>query len=72
MAFNEFLVEDLVAQINAFIADVDPWSCDQLAHLFLGLAAERALQVGIEFGHRLLRGASISRIGRKSLSVTPH
>ena len=53
LAVDQFLIQDLVAEINALIADVDPWPGNQLAHLFLRLAAERALQVGIEFGHRL-------------------
>jgi hypothetical protein len=30
-----FLADDVVAQVNAFIADEDGGACDQLAHLML-------------------------------------
>jgi len=41
------LFDDLVAQLDAFVADVDPGAGDQLLHLLLTLAAEGALeQVG--------------------------
>lgn len=33
-------LDDVVAKIDAFIADVDRWSGDQLAHVILMLAAE--------------------------------
>jgi hypothetical protein len=52
LAIDQFLIKDLVAEIDALIADVDPRTGDQLAHLILRLTAERALQMGIEFGHR--------------------
>ena len=51
MAVYQLLIKDLVAEIDTFIADVDTRAGDQLAHLFLRLAAERALQVGVELGH---------------------
>ena len=44
MAVYQLLIQDLVAEIDTFIADVDTRAGDQLAHLFLRLAAERALQ----------------------------
>ena len=41
------LFDDLVAQLDALVADVDAGAGDQLLHLLLALAAERALeQVG--------------------------
>ena len=52
VAVHQFLVEDLVAEVDALVADVHPWAGDQFAHLVLGLAAEGTLQVGIELGHR--------------------
>jgi hypothetical protein len=41
---RQLLLDDLVAQIDAFVADVDTWTRDQLLDLLLRLAAERALQ----------------------------
>ena len=52
LAVDQFLIEDLIAEIDALIADVDARTGDQLAHLILRFTAERALQMGIEFGHR--------------------
>ena len=63
MAVYQLLIQDLVAEIDTFIADVDTRAGDQLAYLFLRLAAERALQVGVELGHR--QGSPDSRIDRK-------
>ena len=42
--FSELLVEDLVAQPDALVADVHGRARDELAHLLLRLTAERALQ----------------------------
>src|SRR5215468_3323095 len=39
------LGDDVVAELDALVADVDRRPCDELAHLALGLAAERAAQV---------------------------
>ena len=52
LAVHQFLVQDLVAEIDALVADVDARTGDQLAHLVLRFPAERALQMGIEFRHR--------------------
>jgi hypothetical protein len=41
---GELLLDDLVAQINALIADVDPWASDEFFDLLLRLTAERTLQ----------------------------
>src|SRR4029078_11921875 len=41
---GKLLVEDLVAQPDALVADVHGGAPDELAHLLLRLAAERALQ----------------------------
>jgi hypothetical protein len=37
---GQFLLDDLVAQLDALVADVDAGPGDQLFHLLLGLAAE--------------------------------
>ena len=46
---GELLVDDLVAEVDALVADVDPGARDELLHLPLRLAAERAeeLLVGV-------------------------
>src|SRR5690606_33081196 len=38
------LLHDLVAELDAFVADVDRGSCDETLHLLLRLAAEAAFQ----------------------------
>src|SRR5580658_7547071 len=38
------LLDDVLAQLDAFIADVHRWARDELAHLMLALAAERAME----------------------------
>ena len=42
---GELLVDDLVAEIDALVADVDAGTGDQLLHLPLALAAEAAEQL---------------------------
>ena len=45
--FGEALLDDLVAQFDALVADVDAGTGDQLLHLLLAFAAEGTLeQVG--------------------------
>jgi hypothetical protein len=41
---GELLLDDLVAQVDALVADVDPRPGDELLDLFLALATERALE----------------------------
>src|SRR5450759_2061564 len=41
---GELLLDDLVAQVDALVADVDAGSGDELLDLLLALATERALQ----------------------------
>src|SRR5206468_10247674 len=43
-ALAELLLDDLVAEVDALVADVDPWPRDELLDLLLALPAERALQ----------------------------
>src|SRR5258705_11787896 len=38
------LADDVHAQLDAFVADVDSWARDELAQFVLALAAERALE----------------------------
>ena len=40
----EFLLDDLVAELDALVADVDAGPGNELAHLLLALSAERALE----------------------------
>ena len=40
----ELFLDDLVTEVDAFVADVDAGSCDELLDLLLTLSAERALQ----------------------------
>jgi hypothetical protein len=54
LSVDQLFVKNLVAEIDALITDVDPRTRDQFAHLLLGLSAERALQMGVKFGHRAL------------------
>jgi len=42
---GELLVDDLVTEVDALVADVHPGACDQLLDLPLGLAAEAAEQL---------------------------
>jgi hypothetical protein len=42
--FRKFFLNDLVAKLNAFIADIDTGPGNELAHLLLALSAERTLQ----------------------------
>jgi hypothetical protein len=55
---DELLVDDLVAEIDALVADVDAGAGDQLLDLALGLAAEAAQE--------LLVG-----VGRSAISAPP-
>ena len=53
-ALRQLLLDDLVAEIDALVADVDAGAGDQLLDLLLALAAERALQqvaTVTELGH---------------------
>src|SRR5215203_1505503 len=47
---RELLVDDLVAEIDALVADVDAWPGDQLLDLSLGLPAEAAEKLLVRIG----------------------
>ncbi len=47
---RQLLVDDLVAEIDALVADVDPGARDQLLDLTLALAAEAAEELLVAFG----------------------
>jgi hypothetical protein len=54
---GEFLFDDFVAEFDALVADVHAGTGNELLHLLLRLAAERALQQFsriTEFGHAAL------------------
>ncbi len=42
--FGELFFDDLVAQVDALVADVDTWTSDELLYLLLRFAAEGAFQ----------------------------
>ena len=66
-ALHQLLVEDLVAEVYALVADIDARTSDQLAHLLLRLAAEGTFQVGVELGHRQRKqGTPMTRISTKT------
>ncbi len=53
-ALRQLLFDDLVAEVDALVADVDAWTRDELLDLLLALPAERALQqvpAVTELGH---------------------
>jgi hypothetical protein len=52
LTVDQLLIKDLVAEIDAFVADVDTRSCNEFPHLLLGLTAEGTFQMGVELGHR--------------------
>jgi hypothetical protein len=41
---GQLLLDDLVAEVDALIADLHAWTGDELLDLLLALPAERALQ----------------------------
>src|SRR5207253_1580926 len=43
-ALRQLFFDDLVAEVDALVADVDARSCNELLDLLLALPAERALQ----------------------------
>ena len=49
--FGELLLDDLVTQVDALVADVHTGSCDELDDLLLALATERALEQIGAFTH---------------------
>src|SRR5690606_13552944 len=48
---GQLLLDDLVAQVDALVADVDPGARDELLDLLLTLAAEGALQQVAALSH---------------------
>jgi len=49
---NKFLIKDLVTEIDAFIAVLDPGPGDNLRHLLLGLAQNEHLPDSVELAIR--------------------
>ncbi len=43
--FAELFLNDLIAELYTFIADVDAGTCNEFSDLFLGLAAKRTFQL---------------------------
>jgi hypothetical protein len=72
LTVDKFLIEDLVAEVDALVADVNARTSNQLADLFLRFTAERTLQVGVKFRHCRRARTSVSRIGSKWPRVTPN
>jgi hypothetical protein len=68
---GQLLVDDLVAEVDALVADVDPGAGDQLLDLALRLAAEAAEELLVGIGRTcqrdpLLTGRSFLRRGAKA------
>jgi hypothetical protein len=59
---GELLVDDLVAEIDALVADVDAGAGDQLLDLALRLAAEAAEELLVGFGGTCQRKAPSARV----------
>src|SRR6185312_13928613 len=68
---GELLVDDLVAEIDALVADVDPGPRDQLLDLSLGLAAEAAEQLFVRVGGTS-HGPLLSLPGTAELVLRDH
>jgi hypothetical protein len=66
---RELLVDDLVAEIDALVADVDAGAGDQLLDLPLRLAAEAAEKLLVRFGGTCQRKLPRSRFGRPAPSL---
>ena len=64
---SRFLVDYLVAQLNALVADIYSGPCDELLHLLLGFAAERALELAFVVG--VLEHVTTSRLGLAGLAL---
>src|SRR5690606_33597700 len=64
---GQLLLDDLVAQVDTLVADVDPGARDELLDLLLALAAERALQQVTALSHachvRILPSATPAPVG---------
>ncbi len=63
---GQLLVDDLVAEIDALVADVDTWTCDELLDLALRFPAEAAEKLLVSFArprHPLLLLPLIDRNG---------
>jgi hypothetical protein len=60
---RQLLVDDLVAEVDALIADVDPWSSDELRYLPLALATKTAEQLLVSIGCARLLCLLLPRIG---------
>src|SRR5439155_12840015 len=67
---SQLLVDDLIAEVDALVADVDAGPCDQLLDLALALAAEAAEQLLVSVGYSgHVSPFSVSRIGRLPVRV---
>jgi hypothetical protein len=62
---RELLVDDLVAEVDALIADIDPRSCDELLYLPLALATKTAEQLLVAVRCASHLGLLLPRIGPK-------
>ena len=45
--FAKFFFDDLIAQLNAFVANVYSRTCDELFYLFLSFSAKRAFELAL-------------------------
>jgi hypothetical protein len=63
----ELLVDDLVAEVDALVADVDPGPRDQLLDLALRLAAEAAEELLV----RICRACQRDLLLARSVALSP-
>src|SRR5690606_7659886 len=71
-ALGELLLEDLVARIEALVADVDALTCDERLDLLLTLTAERTLQQVAALSDPRHAASSPSRSAPGLPSSSPH
>src|SRR5207237_7990711 len=67
--FVQFLVEDAFAGIDATVANIDPWTGGQLAHLGVALPAARERWEAPSPSHTRVTYSAASYRGRYGVSV---
>jgi hypothetical protein len=60
---RQLLIDDLVTEVDALVADIDAGSGDQLLYLSLRLSAEAAEELLVRFGGTCQRNLSFGSVG---------
>jgi hypothetical protein len=68
---GELLVDDLVAEVDALVADVDPRACDEFLDLPLTLPAKTAEQLLVAIGCASHLSLLLPRIGLRIQAYAP-